>query len=294
MSVQRDWDDLRYVLALARAGTLSAAAETLGVTHTTVGRRLRRLEASLATRLFDRTPGGLVPTTAGQDLVDTAEQLEAAVNGLNSRLLGRDSRLKGPLRVATMEILYRRYQAVFLDFARAHPEVALTVLAGDDELSLTRREADVVLRMTNTPPPYLVGRRVGQERFAVFGATALVERIGVDAPYSAFPWIHWDERSPMGRWLTAWLADHAPGARVALRVNMSTHMLHDVVASGVGVHFLSVADGEPDPRLRQIGPVLDAVTRDLWLLTMPELRSSARVRAFMDHLAGALTTTSPG
>ncbi len=288
MSVQQDWDDLRYVLALAREKTLSAAAGRLGVTHTTVGRRLRRLEGELGTRLFDRTPDGLVATVAGQDLVDTAAQMEAAVMGLRGRLLGRDARLKGPLRVATMDMLFVRYRAVFTSFAEAHPEVELTVLVSDEEVSATRREADVILRLTDTPPEYMVGRRVGREHFAVYGSVGLVERIGADAPWRAFPWVHWDARSPMGRWLDGWLAEHAPGARVALRVDMGSTMLREVVASGAGVHFMALADGDADPRLRRIGPVLDGVGRDRWLLTMPELRSSARVRAFLDHAAARI------
>lgn len=292
MSVQRVplvWDDLRYVLALARTQTLSAAAEALAVTHTTVGRRLRRLETDLGTRLFDRTPDGLVPTAAGSDLVETAERMEAAVHGLEGRLVGRDARLKGPLRVATMDMLFKRHRAVFTSFAEAHPEVTLTVLVSDEEVSLTRREADVVLRMTSSPPDYLVGRRVGRERFAVYGAVELVARVGAEAPWSAFPWIHWDERSAMARWLDGWLAAHAPGARVALRVDMATTMLAEVIASGIGVHFMAVPDGDADARLRRIGPIIEDVSRDLWLLTMPDLRASARVRAFMDHAAARIT-----
>ncbi len=291
MNVQ--WDDLRYVLALAREATLSGAADALGVTHTTVGRRLRRLEADLATRLFDRTPEGLSATAAGQELVETAAEMQAVLLAARGRLLGRDTRLKGPLRVATMDMLYLRHQAAFTAFAAAHPEVVMTLVIGDEQVSLTRREADVVLRMSNTPPDYLVGRRVGTERFAVYGSVALVEAIeasvGPDASWSAYPWINWDERSPMGRWLDGWLAANAPEATVAVRVHMGSTMLREVVASGVGVHFAPVADGEADPRLRRIGPVLDDITRDVWLLTMPELRGNARVRAFMDHMAPRLS-----
>lgn len=290
MNVQ--WDDLRYVLALAREATLSGAADALGVTHTTVGRRLRRLEDDLSTRLFDRTPDGLSATAAGQELVETAAEMEAVLLAARGRLLGQDTRLKGPLRIATMDMLYMRHQAAFTAFAAAHPEVVMTLVIGDGEVSLTRREADVVLRMSNAPPDYLVGRRVGTERFAVYGSAALVEAVeataGPDAPWSAYPWISWDERSPMGRWLEGWLATHAPDATVAVRVDMGSTMLREVIASGVGVHFASVADGDADPRLRRIGPVLDDITRDVWLLTMPELRGNARVRAFMDHMAPRL------
>lgn len=294
MDVQLAWDDLQYVLALARAGTLNGAAERLGVTHTTVGRRLRGLEEALGTRLFDRSPDGSVPTAAGHELVATAEAMQAAFDAGRARLLGRDARLAGPLRVATMDMLYLRHRAAFTAFTAAQPDVTLTVLIGDDQVSLLRREAEVALRMSNAPPDYLIGRRIGRERFAVYGAVELVERIGADTPLSGWPWIHWDERSAMSRWLDGWLAVNAPGAAIALRVDVPTAVLREVVASGVGVHFCAVADGDADPRLRRIGPVLDDVSRDVWLLTLPDLRGNARVRAFMDHMADRLQGSGNG
>src|SRR5690606_34541348 len=114
-------------------------------------------------------------------------------------------------------MLFVRHHLVFAAFIARYPGVALTVLTGDDALSLTRREADVALRMTNTPPEYAVGRKVGRVDFAVYASRALVERVGEGAGLGAFPWIHWDERLNM-RWLDEWLAKHAPGAQVALRV----------------------------------------------------------------------------
>lgn len=283
-----EWDDLRVVLAVARERTLVAAGAALGVSHTTVGRRLRAAEARLSVRLFDRTPDGLSPTVAGHDLVAVAESVEAEVLALEGRLLGRDARLRGSLRVATMDIVFARFGADFARFTARYPEVELTVLASDREASLTRREADVAIRMSNTPPDTLVGRRVGRVRFAVYGSAALVEAIGEDAPLERFPWLLWDRRLDM-RWLDDWLAHHAPGARTALRVDMTSTQLQQAVAAGLGVTFLSCFAADGDPALRRVGPVRAEFGRYLWLLTMPDLRQSGRVRAFMDHIGDALT-----
>ena len=240
---QVHWDDLRYALAVARARTLSAAAEALGVSHTTVGRRLRALEEHLGLRLFDVGAEGYTATDAGRDLVAVAERMETETLSFEGRVFARDERLTGALRVSTMELVFRMFREVFTSFVARHPGVALTVSATDDEVSLTRREADVALRLNNTPPEHLVGRRVGRVQFGVYAARSLVARVGADAPLGAYPWIHWDERLDM-RWLDAWLAQHAPGAEVVMRVDVSAAAEWSVgaVAVAPSVHVIFGAD----------------------------------------------------
>jgi DNA-binding transcriptional LysR family regulator len=281
------WDDLRYVLALSRARTLSGAAQALNVTHTTVGRRLDELERSTGLRVFDRTPDGYVATMAGQELVDVAERVEAEVLAAEGRVLGHDQALAGALRVSTMDMLFRCHHHVFSSFLERYPSVALTVTTTDDEVSLPRRQADAVLRMTNTPPGYLVGRKVGRVEFAVYASRSLVTRIGRGAPLAAYPWLNWDERLNQP-WLDQWLATNVPGARTAIRLDTSSLGLHAAVTAGLGVHFLACVDGDADPALERIGPIESIFTRDLWVLTLRELRSTPRVRAFMDHVEESL------
>ncbi len=284
-----DWDDMKYVLAIERAKTLSAAGEALGVSHTTAGRRLRAVEESLGVRLFDRTPGGLVVTAAGAEVVEVAQETERSVHALEGRLLGQDTRLTGALRVTTMDVFFLRYHEAFTSFTRRYPDVDLTVTSSNEEASLTRREADVALRMTDAPPEYLVGRRVGRVQFALYGQAELVARCGgPDAPWNAFPWISWDERMNL-RFLDDYIEARAPGFEVVLRVDFDSSLLHEAIARGVGVHFLSCVVGDADPRLTRIGEPIDEFNRDLWLLTMPDLRANSRVRAFMDHMAAAIT-----
>jgi len=282
-----DWDDLRYVLAVRRAGSLSRAAANLGVTHTTVGRRVRAIEQRLGVQLFDRTPEGYVPTAAGQDIGEVAERLEDEVLSVEGRVLGRDAELRGQLRVSTLDFIFAHYHAAFCSFIERYPSVELTVTAPEDEVSLTRREADVALRMSNSPPESLVGRKVGRIEFAVYASEALAERVGPDASYGDFPWISWDERLTAS-WLDAWLAQHAPGAKIVLRMDGSTPVLRTCVSAGIGVHFLPCFEADADPSLRRVGKVQTEFGRDLWLLTLPDLRSNTRIRAFMDHMEEAL------
>ncbi len=279
-----DWDDLRYALAVARARTLSGAGEALGVSHTTVGRRLRALESRLGARLFDASDDGLTPTPAGQDLVDVAARMEADALALEGRVVGRDDGLTGALRVSMMELVFRAFRGAFTSFTARYPGVALTITATDDEVSLTRREADVVLRVTDNPPEHLVGQRLGRMQFDAYAARSLVDRVGADAPLGAYPWIHWDERRDMG-WLDVWLAQHAPGAKVAMRVDVSAAAMHELIASGAGVQFLACVEGDADPSLVRVGPMDPFARRSLWILTLPELRNTPRIRAFIDHVA---------
>jgi len=277
-----DWDDLRIVLALARERTLSDAATALGVTRTTVGRRVRDAERRLGVRFFDRTDDGFTPTTAGQDLVETAERLEAEVHLAEGRLLGHDARLRGRLRVSTVDFVFAGFAEVFAAFVRRYPHVDLTVGVTNAQVSLQRREADVAVRLGNAPSAGLVGRRVGRLRFALYGARSLVESLADPSPAS-LPWIHMDERSD-GRWLDAWLRTHAPAATVSMRSDDHA-VRRAAVLAGIGVHFLPCFEGDALGLVR-VGAELDE-ERDLWLLTLPDLRSNSRVRAFMDHTAAA-------
>lgn len=281
-----DWDDLRFVLAIAKQGSLSAAGERLGVTHTTISRRLSRLESDLGARLFDRRPDGFHPTPAGLDLCEVAEEIEARLLGAEARIKGQDEQIEGRLRVTTLDFLFEAFADVFASFCERYPGVALTVSVTEDEVSLYRREADVALRLTNTPPETLLGRKVGEVRFAIYGHRRLLSET---TELSELPWLHWDERlEGYTRWLDGFLAQRAPGARVALRLGESTLSRRAALQAGMGVHPLPCFEGDELPDLVRVGPVLEEYTRELWLLTLPALRSARRVRVFLDHVAQSL------
>ncbi len=277
-----DWDELRFVLALTRAGTLTEAAESLGVTRTTLGRRLRQTEDRLGVRLFDRTPEGFAPTPAGEDIAHVAQRMEGEVLTLEGRVLGRDAELRGPLRVSTLEFLFSGFPEVFESFLERYPHVELTVLASIEEVSLTRREADVVLRLSDDPPEHLFGRKHGRVQFGVYAARSLVERVGLDAPLGAFPWLCSDDRASAA-WLQQWLAVNAPGARIVLRSGDYT-VGRAALGAGIGVHFVPCFDGDADPNVVPLLVGSPDEARDLWSLTLPDLRHNTRIRAFMDHV----------
>lgn len=281
-----NWDDLQVVLALARERTFFGAGAVLGTTHTTVARRFRAFERSLGVRLFDRGDEGLAPTLAGLKVIESAERTEAELFELEARLLGGDRQLDGPLRVSTNELLFDLHRKTFASFLARHPGITLTISCRDEEASLRRREADVALRLSNAPHETLVGRRVGRVDFAVYASKALARRVGERAAWAAWPWLHWDERVG-APWLDAWLAEHAKGATVSMRVDLGTFALREAIRAGFGVHFLACTQGDADGQLTRVGPVQRAFSRDVWLLTLKEVRTTTRVRAFLDHFSQA-------
>lgn len=282
-----DWNDLRYVLAISRSRTLLGAATALGTAHTTVGRRLKALEERLGVLLFDRTPDGLLPTAAGDDLAAVAEQVEREVLSAEGRVLGRDAQLRGSLRVSTVDVVFCRFEDAFASFIDRYPNIELSITATRELVSLTRREADVALRLSNDPPETLVGRKVGRVQFGVYAAPSLVERVGDNAPLSDYPWIGWDG-GPNVRWFEGWLSENASGARIAVRLDHRGLVMAHAVRSGIGAQILPCFLAAGDPTLARIAPLDDAFQLDLWLLTLPDLRTNSRVRVFFDHMAEAL------
>ncbi len=284
---QVNWNDLRYVLAISRGGSLQAAGSTLGVAHTTVGRRLKVLEDQLGVRLFDRTPEGFVTTASGDDLAAVAEQVELQVLSAEGRMLGRDVQLRGELRVSTADVLFSSLQDIFTSFMTRHPSVELTVATSSESASLRRREADIALRLSNAPPEHLIGRKLGYMQFAVYAGQPLIDRLGDDAPLGSYPWIGWDG-GPNHRWFNDWLKHHAPGARIVLRLSDRALLMAQAVRAGIGIQILPCVLADPDPKLQRLGELDELFRLDLWLLTLSELRTNIRVRTFMNHMGEAV------
>ncbi len=184
-----------------------------------------------------------------------------------------------------MDFLFAGFPEVFSSFIQRYPGVEVTLGVTNEQVSLIRREADVAMRLGNNPAEGLVGRRVGRMQFEAYAARSLVDRMGPGATLADFPWLHLDERSD-GRWLDGWLARNAPGAKVSLRSD-DFAVRRRALSAGMGVTFLACFDGDADPGLVRVGARLSEEARDLWVLTLPELRNNRRIRAFMDHVYDA-------
>ena len=277
---RENWNDIRLVHELQRCGSLSAAADAMGVQHSTLSRRLRALEEKLGTRLFERVPKGLLATPAGMAVVEVAQRIEEELQNLGRDLFGLDSQLSGVLRVTTVDFLARRFAPFFLEFSQRYPEVKLELVVDNATRSLTKREADVAIRVSNQPSEHLVGRKVSRLDFALYAAESLIEAYGEDPCVPGYPWMAWDPA--LGARMTeAWMQTHCPKARITCSVNDTTTMQAGIEA-GLGAGFMICRIGDEAPNLRRMRPTEPGFGMDLWLLTHPDLQSVARVRAFMD------------
>ncbi|MEM9453219.1 MAG: LysR family transcriptional regulator [Myxococcota bacterium] len=271
------WDDLRTVLAVLRAGSFLGGARALGISHSTASRRIAALEAALGVALIERTPDGLVPTAAGQQMHDVAERAEAEIQGLTRSIAGRDSRLFGTVRVAIPYLLATSLlMPAFAQFVGRYPDIQLELVASYGHVDLTRREADVAIRVTDAPPQSAVGRRIGTLDVALYGPRARRAR------HSPLPYVGLDDGRPVPRWYH----ERWPDAVLGVRVNDYPLAL-EAVRAGMGAAVLPVCVAERQAGLRCLMALPERGV-GLWLLTHADLRKAARVRALLDHLGDAL------
>lgn len=283
-----NWNDLRYLLAVARTGSYAAAGRQLGLDPTTVARRVRALEDSLRVRLFARgTEGALRPTEAGETAVRRAEAVEAEIGGLTSTVQGADAVARGTVRLTAVPLLINRLLVPALPaLVERHPGVRLELVAEPRDLNLTRREADMALRLARPTPD--AGRRILARRLATLPYAAYVA-CGSEKHAAELPWLTYDDgmaHLPQARWLARAAArDGGPGAVAA----NDGEALLQAVAAGLGRSLLPCAVGDRVDNLRRLPPGEEAwPERELWLLTHPDLKPLARIAAVTEWLEALL------
>jgi DNA-binding transcriptional LysR family regulator len=290
------WDDLRAFLAVYRRGSHKGAARVLRVDPTTVSRRMVALERALAVKLFVRTPERLVATAAGVALLPRAERVEAEVLASEREMQGVNPELEGPLRVTAGDGLVNYLVVPALaGLLRGHPGLAIELRAENRLVDLSRREADVAIRLVRPREPALVARRLGQMPYAIFAAAAYLERRGTPRSLAAaagHSWIGFDEsldRLPQVQWLRRTV----PEVRYLLRANTTTSQVL-ACAEGHGLALLPIFTAAREPRLRRLFPRQRGPAREMWGVTHADLRASARVAAFLGWLATLIDGTQEG
>ena len=286
MTPDLSWDQFRLVKSIAEARSLAGAAERLGVNQSTVFRRLAALEAAVGARLFDRSRTGYEPTAAGEDMIALAATMAASIVEFERRVAGRDVKLTGELSVTVpMGVGLHFMPAIVAEFQAANPSVIVELILANEALDLSRRGADVAVRLTNDPPEALVGRRICTARSCVYRRRDFAARASAEAgELSAF--IGFAESlgpASSRRWIEA---NVDPG-RIVAKAN-SAHCMLELALKGLGAALLPCYLGDRSPELVRVGypaPELDA---GLWTLTHADLRRAARVRAFMDFVAAEL------
>jgi len=287
-----EWNDVRIFLAVVRGGSFGEAARTLGVSHPTVGRRIKALEDEAEQALFRRTRDGLVLTDAGDGVLALAESMENSALAMERRLAGNHERLEGMLRISSAEWFAGYVLApVLAELTRRHPAVAPEVIASYRLLDLSRREADVAFRLVPFSEPDIVQRRLMSIPYGLYGSAdtaaalqadpASVGLILMNTAQSHFPDV-------------AWLLDRFPSSR---RVFTSTSraVQAQMCLRGMGIAVLPRPLGDALTGLQRIDLPDSPPSRDIWVGYHHDLRHMDRLRAMLDiadtMLSNAATAT---
>lgn len=291
-----DWDDLKYLLAVAQHGSTLAAARALQVNQSTVQRRLAELERRIGRRIVERQQSGYRLTEFGQTLLPPAQRVQEAVASLERRVheVLRDA--EGVVRVTCPEpLMYRITRSPLLQrLAARHPKLKVEFVMSDKYIDLKKGEADVALRSGDTDDGELVGRKIGDSLWGVYASKAYLARHGrpgVVQELAQHALIGLDDTMPNHR-AAVWLREVAPQAQLAARNNSVLGMVY-AAKSGLGLAPLPIAVGDAEPELeRVLGPVPE-LTRSWRILTLPELRRTPRVAAFFDFIVDEIDTLRP-
>jgi DNA-binding transcriptional LysR family regulator len=277
-----DWDDLRYFAELARTGSLSASARTLRVDHSTVARRITSLEEALGIRLFDRLPRGYVLTPEGEHVQEHVDRLEEDVFALQRTVQGRGPGLSGTVRVSAPPAFASLFLSPRLGLLRErHPDIILELSGSNISVSLTRREADIALRLARPEGSSLVARKVATAGYGLFASRVHAGGRGPDA-MDLLGYEESLEHVPQQQWLRRF----AKGRPFVFRTSDLVG-LHSAVRAGLGAAVLPFFVTGSDPDLvciQQEG----VPARDVWLVVHEDVRRSPRVRAVMDVLVEIL------
>ena len=274
-----EWSDLRIFLAIARRGTLGAAARQLGQTQPTMGRRLRALEQALGQTLFQRTRDGFVLTDEGQAVLAHAERMEEEALALARELAGQEAALHGMLRLSCSDWFGVTMLApVLAEFARRHPKVEVELLTDARLYSLPRREADLVFRIRAFEEPEVISRRLLHIPYGVYirigdphpkaGAGAGCPMVLMDTAFGGMPDVTWIRRM-------------LPKAHVVSRSN-NREVQARLCALGAGVAVLPCPLGDATPGIERVDLEEAPPGRDTWIGYHRDMRRMRRLRALVD------------
>lgn len=280
-----DWDDLRFVLAVADAGSLNRAASTLRVNRTTVLRRLNAFERKHGVRLFERLQNGYTLTEAGGEVLLAARDFENTMESIERKLAGKDLRAEGLVRVTTTDTLLASVlRSPLVAFRRQYPGITLDVTTSNVFADLSKRDVDVAIRPAIDPPEFLIGRRVGAVAFAVYTAMPGEQEQRPDLDDAR--WVAPND-TLAGTSIARWMSNALPSVRPEIRTD-SLVSLRELCAAGAGLAALPCYLGDSDPRLVRVGSPIAEMSTALWVLTHPDITRATRVRSFVEYIIAAL------
>ncbi|NPU66606.1 LysR family transcriptional regulator [Bradyrhizobium sp. 83012] len=280
-----DWTDLQHFVALAREGTLSAAARTLGVDHVTVARRVAALEQATRLKLVDRRARAYALTDEGRRLVQAAGPMEQAAFAIERSVVASRPGLGGEVLVSAPPTLANRLIAPRLvELRRQHPAIAIKLIGEKRIASLNRREADIALRLSRPKEQGLIARKVGRFGFSLYGAPDYLK----ETPQHELGFIAYDssmDTAPQQQWLKM-----IAGPRPIVFQSSDLESQAAAARSGLGLAALPDFLGQSDPGLVRLDSGGGNISREIWLVVHRDLRRTPLVRAVMGFLIGCVAS----
>lgn len=272
------WDDLQIFQTVGSTGSFTLAAKRLGISHSTVSRRLRALEALHGLRLVQPKGQGIELTISGLSLYEATGRMADEAGVAILRLGGADPVLRGVIRFSTTDMMALTIMPRLQEFTATHPDITIELVIGEKTSDLSKNEVDVVLRLTGPPPEDYFGSKVATTQDAVFGATSLCRDMNDASAMAELPWVFHSDG-----WGADWKQEHFPDAPVAARIDSELGVA-EAVRAGVGLGHLRIGLAASDPTMRQLTPILPMLDVDVWVLIHRENRRSTRLRLFMEFL----------
>jgi len=270
-----NWDDYRFFLGLARAGTVSGAGRELQVKHTTVARRISALENRIGSRLFDHLTDGYVMTPAGKSLYQHALLMEEQAQAIERSLFGIDNLLKGPLALTAAHDVLTALVVPFLeDFKLSYPQIDLQLLDSTSLKDLSARQADIALRVTPNPPEYLIGRKIVPLTLGIYASRRYLETH--EKLEHVILWSSEDTSIP-------WVQEHFPDAQVVIRGDSMPSII-SCASNNLGLARIPCFLADTRADLLRIDVGLTPSEWGIWVLSHVDLRSTAKVRACREFL----------
>jgi len=281
-----DWNALKLFLAIADRGTLTGAAKTLEVNHSTVFRRLKTFENEIGGRLFERLSHGYELTPMGEELLIEAKKIASLFDDMERHIVGKDIQPKGTVKItAPNNIAYRYLSRYLTDFKQTYPDIQIELLVSNLEFNMNNRQADIAVRATPAPPEHLVGRKVRLITWGVYASKTYKAKYGYPKNINQL-----SEHILIGgtgsvRRLPAyiWLDKNFP-QQITTRCDELLAMAAFVEA-GQGLALLP--DDQQRPGIVKLFDFEPGESSDLWLLTHPDIRHVERIKLVMQHLASA-------
>ena len=274
-----DWDDLKIFLAVARVGSVRGAANDLNVNQSTVSRRIAAFEKSIDAALFEKHPTGYIITSAGKEILANVERIESEVSSIDRHLFQRQPELNGALKVALpVPLATNMLMPDISRFCQSHPGIRLDLAISSGNTNLSKREADVAIRIVkigDTPPPYLVGRKLGTYATATYVAKSQMNKIN--------PWIGLNDTEVQPQWLKD---SDFPKTPIGHSVDELISQI-EATKAGMGMATLPCCLADTEQTLTRVPPGKTQLGREIWILTHIDLKNTPRVRMFLDFMREA-------